>query len=381
LRNANWEQPLCCGDYHPPLAGRRSRLFYREIDANSQRLRVALPAALGKQSVAMNESNSATVATPSGLAGFVPVQVRTLRSTKADAADLFMQYERGGEPRLYCRAGSRPDDRQFDELAAAGVENLYVRAGDFGTFSNSLLESIDSLLKEPLLHSADKFAALQLAVAVAVEQTLRLVDCSKFRALAEKVGNDLVSLFGDGHALPRELFRLARHDRTSFSHVTNVAGYCVILAQKLGINDHSELRKIATAALLHDIGKRFIPARILTKTEKLTHEEQLIIESHPLRGYVELCASGDLEFGQLMMVYQHHEHVDGTGYPVCVLKDEIHPWARMLAIVDAFDTMTAQRPGRVPATPESVLAYQRQQAGTRFDGEIVECWISAMSKA
>jgi HD-GYP domain-containing protein (c-di-GMP phosphodiesterase class II) len=266
-------------------------------------------------------------------------------------------------------------------LAAAGVESLYVRTADFGCFSNGLLESIDSLLKEPLLHSADKFAALQLAVAVAVEQTLRLVDCGKFRALAEKVGNDLVSLFGDGHALPRELFRLARHDFNAFSHVTNVAGYCVILAQRLGVHDQDELRKVATAALLHDIGKRFIPASILSKTEPLSREERQIIESHPLRGYTELCDSGELDFGQLMMVYQHHEHVDGTGYPVRILKDEIHPWARMLAIVDVFDTMTAKRPGRAAATPESVLEYQRQQAETRFDGEFVECWISAMTRA
>jgi HD-GYP domain-containing protein (c-di-GMP phosphodiesterase class II) len=317
----------------------------------------------------------------SALAGFVPVQVRTVRATKADAVDLFLQYEPASEPRLYCRAGNRPDEGQFAELATAGVENLYIRSGDFASFSNDLLDSIGALIKEPLIHSADKFAALQLAVAMAVEQTLRLVDCGKFRALAERVGNDLVELFGDTEPLPRELFRLARHDFTTFSHITNVASYCVILAQQLGINDQNELRKIATAALLHDVGKRSVPPRVLSKTEQLTREERDIIESHPVRGYTDLCQNSDLDYGQLMMVYQHHEHVDGTGYPVRVLQDEIHPWARMLSIVDVFDTMTAKRPNRPPVTPESVLEYQRQQAGTRFDGDIVECWISVMTKA
>ena len=327
-------------------------------------------------------SGSATMISPTAtrIAGFVPIQVSTLRTTRADAADLFIQYERRSEPRLYCRAGSRPDEGQFAELAAAGVANLYVRGSDFASFSNDLLDSIDALLKEPFVHSFDKFAALQLAVAAAVEQTLRLVDCSKFRVLAERVADDLVALFGDGDPLPRELFRLARHDFTAFSHVTNVASYNVILARKVGITDHDELRKIAVAAMLHDLGKRFIPAAILTKTERLTPEEREVIESHPLRGYTDLCDNSDFEFGQLMMVYQHHEHVDGTGYPVRILKDEIHPWARMLSIVDVFDTMTAGRPNRRPATPESVLEYQRQQAGTHFDGDYVECWISAMTK-
>ena len=61
---------------------------------------------------------------PNRLAGFVPVQVRTLRSTKTDATDLFVQYEPQAEPVLYCRAGSRPDEQQFAELAEAGVDTF-----------------------------------------------------------------------------------------------------------------------------------------------------------------------------------------------------------------------------------------------------------------
>jgi HD-GYP domain-containing protein (c-di-GMP phosphodiesterase class II) len=315
------------------------------------------------------------------LAGFVPVHVRTLRSTKAEATDLYVQYEAQADPVLYCRAGSSPDEQQFAELAAAGVENFYVRSDDFCNLSNEVFASLESLLKQSDIRKSEKFGALQVAVAVVVEQTLRLVDCSKFHALAAKVGNDLVTLFGDGDVLPRELFRMARHDFNTFTHLTNVASYCVMLAQKMGIKDDNELRKIAAGAMLHDLGKRFIPSRILTKTTRLTPEEREIVESHPARGYVELCEKSDIEFGQLMMVYQHHEHMDGNGYPVKVLADEIHPWARMLAVVDVFDSMTAKRPESRPAAVEQVLDFLRQKAGTQFDCEVVKCWTSAMTKA
>jgi HD-GYP domain-containing protein (c-di-GMP phosphodiesterase class II) len=328
----------------------------------------------------MSATAIATEQAPNRLAGFVPVHVRTLRSTKTDATDLFVQYEPNTEPVLYCRAGNCPDEQQFAELAESGVENLYVRSDDFSNLSNDVLTSLDSLLKQGNIRPTEKFAALQIAVAVTVEQTLRLVDCSKFQALAAKVGGDLVDLFGDNDVLPRELFRMARHDFNTFTHVTNVASYCVLLAKRMGINDENDLHKIATAAILHDVGKRFIPSRILTKTTRLTPEERETIESHPTRGYVELCEKGQLDFGQLMMVYQHHEHMDGNGYPVKVTGDEIHPWARMLAVVDVFDTMTAKRPEGRPATAEQVLEFQRQQAGTQFDREVVECWISAMTK-
>jgi HD-GYP domain-containing protein (c-di-GMP phosphodiesterase class II) len=328
----------------------------------------------------MSATATLTEQAPNLLAGFVPVQVRALRTTKSDAADLFVQYDPDAEPVLYCRAGSSPNEQQFAELASGGVENFYVRSSDFSNLSNDLLTSLDSILRRADLRSTEKFAALQLAVAVSVDQTLRLVDCSKFHALAEKVSSDLVGLFGDGDVLPRELFRLARHDFNAFTHITNVAGYCVMLARQVGISDDTELRKIATGALLHDLGKRFIPNRVLTKAARLSNEERELIESHPTRGYVELCEKSNLDFGQLMMVYQHHERMDGTGYPVHILGEEIHPWARMLSVVDVFDTMTAKRPEKRSLTPEEVLEYQRQQAGTQFDREVVECWTSTMTK-
>jgi HD-GYP domain-containing protein (c-di-GMP phosphodiesterase class II) len=326
-------------------------------------------------SIATNQPNADL------LAGFVPVQVRTLRSTKADAVDLYLRYEFESEPRLYTRAGTRPDESQFEELHAAGVEHLYVRDADFPTLSSDLMGSLEQLLKSPAVGPADKFAALQLSVAVAVDQTLRLVDCAKFCTLADDISSNIVALVGSSHLLPCELFWLARHDFNTFTHVTNVAAYSVLLARESGITDESDLRKIASGALLHDIGKRFIPKRILAKADRLTDEQRELLESHPARGYTELCELGRFDYGQLMMVYQHHEHVDGTGYPVRVLKNEIHPWARILSVVDVFDTMTAKRPNRTSAMPDSVLRYLREQAGTRFDGEYVECWNSAMTKA
>jgi HD-GYP domain-containing protein (c-di-GMP phosphodiesterase class II) len=314
------------------------------------------------------------------LANFVPVRANALHSTGEVAVDLFVQYETGNEPVLYCKAGSRPDRQKLTELIDSGVANLYVREADFNTFSNGVYESLERILKDESLPPTEKFGALQLAVAVVMDQTLRLVDCSKFCTLAQEVGDNIVDLFGERDILPRELFKIARHDFNMFSHLTNVASYCVLLAGHLGITDQEEQRKIAAAAVLHDVGKRFIPAKILTKVPPLSPQERELVESHPQRGYEELCERQDLDYGQLMMVYQHHEHMDGTGYPVRLTKDEIHPWARMLAVVDVFDTMTARRPDRRVASPTRVLEYQTQMAGTHFDREVVECWVSAMNK-
>jgi len=314
------------------------------------------------------------------MAKYVAVRATSLRTIDMMSADLYVRYGSRHAPVLYCRAGSRPDPQQFVELADAGVENLYVRAAEFHHFSDGLLESLQNVLANESIAATEKFAVMQLAVAVAMDQSLRLVDCTKFRAIAEHIGHEVVELVSGGDVLPRELFRIARHDFNTFTHVTNVASYSVMLAEVLGITEQPAQRKIATAAILHDVGKRFIPASILTKAGRLTPEEREIIELHPQRGYEELCRHSDLDFGQLMIVYQHHERVDGTGYPVGIPHDEIHPWARLLAVVDVFDSMTARRPYRRSATPEHALEYLRRSAGTHFDQEVVECWVSAMNK-
>ncbi len=312
--------------------------------------------------------------------GFVSVRLNTLHSVNSAAVDLFVQYESHGPPALYCRAGRELDPQHLAELADAGIEHIFICNNDFHHFGSDLLESIESYLHREAVPQTEKFSALQVAVAVEIEHSLRLVDCGKFLSLAEKVGRQIVGLLAASDVLPRDLFRIARHDFRTFTHVTNVASYSAILAERLGVTDRQELEQIAAGALLHDIGKRFIPASILAKTGRLDQEEREICESHPQRGYVELCDRPGLGFGQLMMVYQHHERIDGTGYPVRILGNEIHPWAKLLTVVDVFEAMTASRPYRRPASAQSVLAYQRRHAGTQFDREVLECWISAMSK-
>jgi HD-GYP domain-containing protein (c-di-GMP phosphodiesterase class II) len=311
---------------------------------------------------------------------YVSVRALALQSVDTASVDLFVRYEREAPPVLYCRAGCPIGSDQFQELAEAGVEHLCVRSSDFDLFGSMMRDSLDSYLRRDDVPQTDRFAALQVAVAVEIEQSLRLSDCSKFRSVAEKVGHDLVALLATSDVLPRDLFRIARHDFNTFTHVTNVASYSIILAENLGIHATGELELIAAAAMLHDVGKRFIPASILAKPGRLEPEERELIESHPTRGYEELCDRPGLSFGQLMMVYQHHEHVDGSGYPVQILGEEIHPWAKMLAVVDVFDAMTAKRPYRRSAAFDYVLDYLRQRSGTHFDPEMVTCWTSAMNK-
>jgi HD-GYP domain-containing protein (c-di-GMP phosphodiesterase class II) len=313
--------------------------------------------------------------------GFLPVQVATLRRLTHSNVDLFVQYERGRSPVLYHRACCPLEGDQVVKLQEGGIEHIYLRAEDFQHFGAQLLEAVDAQAEQETVPAAERYAALQIAMSAEIEHATRLVDCGPYIAVADKVGRELTSLLASSNVLPRELFRLARHDFNTFTHVTNVASYGVLLAEKIGLASGDDLEQVAKAAILHDIGKRFIPASILTKPARLDPDERAVIETHPQRGYEELVARGDMSFEQLMLVYQHHERVDGKGYPVGMIGDEIHPWARMLAVVDVFDAMTGTRPYRRPASSQEAMEYISKNAGTHFDAEMVACWNSMMAKS
>ena len=105
------------------------------------------------------------------------------------------------------------------------------------------------------------------------------------------------------------------------------------------------------------------------------------MQMHPLRGFVDLRTSCNVGFEQLLMVYQHHERIDGKGYPVRLVGDEIHPWARMLTVVDVFDALTSKRPYREAMRLSDALDFLERGAGTHFDKEMVQCWISAIRES
>ena len=311
---------------------------------------------------------------------FIRVPNCILRTLDRTCVDLFLQHDLAEPPVLYRDAGYPLSEDRVKGLTENCHDALFVRARDYADFSKDLVVSLEGALEGDQLPVTERFELLQCTVSMEVEQSLRMVNCDNYVAHTRKIGRQIVGLMNENKVLPADLFDIVRHDHHTFVHVTNVAGYVTLLAKELGIRDVRELEKIAIGGLLHDLGKRKIPAALLNKTSALSSREWEVIRQHPQTGYEELCMRPNLEQGQLMMVYQHHECLNGKGYPVGITAEEIHPWAKMLAVVDVFDALTGERPYRSPASCEKALEMLNQDAGTKFDKEIVACWTSAMQQ-
>ena len=165
-------------------------------------------------------------------------------------------------------------------------------------------------------------------------------------------------------------------DAYTKGHSERVTRYAMEMAKEMGLSDHS-LKVIRYAGLLHDIGKIGISDSILHKRLKLTDEDWEAIRNHPLFGDSIL---GPLKFLQeaQAIVLRHHERWDGSGYPGHLKSNEIPLEARIIAVADAYDAMTSDRPYRQAMDHQTAKGEVEKAAGRQFDPVVVEAFLSVV---
>ena len=169
------------------------------------------------------------------------------------------------------------------------------------------------------------------------------------------------------------LLRAFEHHKSDTScHAFCVTLFTIHLATHL--TEDISLDSIFWGALFHDIGKIAVPRHILQKREPLTPEEWEIIKIHPVTGY-NLLKQVALPKEARNMILYHHERWDGRGYPHRLAANEIPLEARICAIADAFEAMTADRPYRSTLTYEAALQELKNNAGSQFDPRLVSVFL------
>jgi HD-GYP domain-containing protein (c-di-GMP phosphodiesterase class II) len=159
-------------------------------------------------------------------------------------------------------------------------------------------------------------------------------------------------------------------DRYTHTHSNNVSKISVAIGEELGFSD-SFLEELEISALLHDVGKIGIPDEVLNKPNKLTEEEYKIIQSHTLIGADLLSEIDFLSKNISLGALEHHEKLDGSGYPYHKKNDEISLFGKLLAVADIYDALTAKRIYKDPWPKEKVLNMLKKDCPTKFDCNIV----------
>jgi hypothetical protein len=161
-------------------------------------------------------------------------------------------------------------------------------------------------------------------------------------------------------------------------HGERVSRGAIMIARKIGMSS-ARTDAIRFAGMLHDVGKLGVPTQVLQKTGPLTEDEFAAIQLHPMRG-LEIVREIGFLYEALNGIMHHHERIDGRGYPMGLAGHEIPEFARVIAVADAFDSMTSTRSYREAKSIDQGISELRRGAGSQFDPVVVEAFIAAVTQ-
>ena len=193
----------------------------------------------------------------------------------------------------------------------------------------------------------------------------------------QKVTDSIVFDLFNNHDNLVQLTDIRTHDAYTFAHSVNVA----VLSAMMGMLCHlpkEELSIITLGGLLHDLGKIDVHADILNKNRSLTTNEFDIMKKHPNDGARRILKIKNLPKASILaaIASQHHEHIDGTGYPRGIKGEEMHRYAKITAIADVYDALTSERPYKKAYMPNIAYNIMHNINKGQFDPKLLETFFN-----
>jgi HD-GYP domain-containing protein (c-di-GMP phosphodiesterase class II) len=164
---------------------------------------------------------------------------------------------------------------------------------------------------------------------------------------------------------------IKKHDEYTFLHVVNVAILSAALGESLGF-DNPGIHELCMAALLHDIGKRYVPTELLSKKDSLTEEEWERLQSHPEDGASLLLSTPGVPELAIIAAYEHHMNADGSGYPKAAAGWKQNLASRIIQVADVYDALRTNRPYRRGLPLPQIIQIMQSGAGSTFDTDLLE---------
>jgi HD-GYP domain-containing protein (c-di-GMP phosphodiesterase class II) len=185
---------------------------------------------------------------------------------------------------------------------------------------------------------------------------------------------DIIAELFENRKLLVNLVDIRTSDSYTFAHSVNVAVLALITGIGLGLHE-TQLKHLAMAAMLHDIGKTCVPDEILNKKGSLTPEEMVIMQKHTEFGKKILSCQPNLSIFCGRVAYEHHEKMNGSGYPRGLKDDDIHLFSKITSIVDVYDAITSNRSYHSQHLPHEGYEYLSACGGSIFDYDIVTTFL------
>ncbi|MEG2927980.1 MAG: HD-GYP domain-containing protein [Oscillospiraceae bacterium] len=194
----------------------------------------------------------------------------------------------------------------------------------------------------------------------------------------DKIADYMASVILENKDCMLNLVEIKNYDDYAYVHSMQVGITATIIGKKMELSE-TNLKSLALAGMLHDVGKLKISKEILDKPSRLTEEEFVKMKKHPAFAYQKLSQCPGISNVVLDAVACHHEKYDGSGYPYSLAGEDIPVFARIISIADVYDALTSPRTYRGAWEPHEAVNYMMSRAGTQFDTEILSTFLSCIA--
>ncbi len=317
-------------------------------------------------------------ATSDGPAGHRPIRVRTLR---VDSILPFVLHTKiDGEYLVYRRENLAFTITQRQALLENGLEYLHISSDQVPKYWEYLTENIQQVLADSALPLTDRSAVLYQST----EELSRRIVASPIEAenvqLAQNVVAESIRFQNGGKQTLHALMNQMAEDPSLHTHCLNVCQYGLGLAQQLHAFSGEELEGFGVGLLLMDIGMLQVPQTLLFKEGPLSFDEWSLIKRHPALGLESLDGIDGVPDSARVVIFGHHERLDGSGYPQGLQGAELPMTVRIAGIVEAFNTLTTGRSSREALSSYDALRHMQTEMREEFDPRILEAFISLLGK-
>ncbi|MBN2581898.1 MAG: HD domain-containing protein [Planctomycetes bacterium] len=302
---------------------------------------------------------------------------------EAECVLTFSLYARpnGGAIECVCHQSESLDQRQLQALKADSVRVFYVDTAEHRAYQQFAESALGNIVDRDDLPAGKK---VEICYSTTRELIREAFESSNLEQVVdthrETWVNNMVTLICSDEAALDSMVGMLSHDYYTYTHMVNVSVMVTALAYRLGQRDKDTLRQLASGGLLHDIGKTRVNPDTLNKVGRLTPQEWDELKQHPDLGLQFLLSRPGIKPMELMMVHQHHEKLDGGGYPQGLVGREITAEAQMTAVVDIYDALTSKRPYRKAMPHEQAVAILKEEAAAKTNREMTMAWIATVER-
>ncbi len=260
------------------------------------------------------------------------------------------------------------DAFMIDELRNMHIGGVYIREGDYieEELNYEIPLTVQAKLEKERVPDRAKLElseSVKKRVATGIKYLYSNPSAPGFLDATNDVADELMRALDESDALTVDISALKISDEYTFKHSVDVASMSMIIAKNRGMSK-KEVQQIGIAGLLHDLGKSRIPNEILNKPGQLTEEEFEIMKTHPTIGYNLIKHKSGLSKEIKLGVLQHHEKINGNGYPQQLKDHQICNFARILAVSDIYDALVTERPYKAAFSPRDAVEMIMAMTGS-----------------